>query len=51
MKFFILDDDIEFLEYFKNKILLFFEHKNIAIELQCQTSILQLFLTILMPIF
>ena len=39
MKFFILDDDIEFLEYFKNKILLFFEHKNITIELQCQTSI------------
>lgn len=39
MKFFILDDDIEFLEYFKNKILLFSKKKNIEIELQCQTFI------------
>ena len=39
MKFFILDDDINFLNYVKNKITVFYKNKNINVELLCNTCI------------
>lgn len=39
MKFFILDDDINFLNYVKNKITVFCKNKNINVELLCNTCI------------
>lgn len=43
MKFFILDDDVDFLNYVKDKITFFYKNKNIDIELVCHTCIPQKF--------
>lgn len=39
MKFFILDDDIHFLDYVKKRITFFYKNKDIDIELLCYTYI------------